>query len=212
MADRTASRQSRASLIEAGLHLFGRHGFSGTSTRALAQRAGTNVASIAYHFGGKEGLREACARTVAERVIGAIGSTSPDPPRSPAEAAEEIERAVRALVRLIVAAPEAQDMVAFMLREVTDRGPVADLIYAEFVEERHRQFSSLWAMATGRNAEDEEVKLAVFAMIGQVLYFRIALPFVERRMGWSALDPNAAGRIADVVAANVRASIERQRR
>ena len=212
MADRTASRQSRASLIEAGLHLFGRHGFSGTSTRALAQRAGTNVASIAYHFGSKEGLREACARTVAERIIGALGPATPEAPPSPAEAADQIERAVRALVRLIVAAPEARDMVAFLLREVMERGAVADLIYAEFIEEKHRQFSTLWATATGRDPEDEEVKLAVFAMIGQVLYFRIALPFVERRLGWTALDSEGADRIADVVAANVRASIEGQRR
>jgi AcrR family transcriptional regulator len=207
-----SSRLSRTSLIEAGLHLFGRDGFDGTSTRALARRAGTNVAAIAYHFGSKEGLRVACARTVAERVAAVLDGAASSPPASPDAAAAEIERAVGALVRLIVAAPEARDMVAFMLRQVMEAGAVADLIYAELVEERHRQLSALWALATGRDAEDEEVKLAVFAMVGQVLYFRIALPFVERRMGWSADSPEAADRIAGIVVANLRASLERQRR
>ena len=35
---------------------FGEKGFAATSIREIAALAGSNIASISYHFGGKEGL------------------------------------------------------------------------------------------------------------------------------------------------------------
>lgn len=202
---------TRASLIEAGLFLFGHKGFEATSTRQLAARAKTNVGSIAYHFGGKAGLRTACARAVAERVGAVVPPDAPPEGISPADALDRIEQIVRALISLILSAPQVQDMVAFMVRELSDPGEIADLIYAEFLAPRHSAMSALWAAATGRSKEDETVKLAVFATIGQVLYFRIARPFVERRMGWRRIGPEQAGKISELIVANLRANIERQR-
>ncbi len=59
---------TRAALIRVGLDLFGARGFEAASTRAIAAAAGANVAAIAYHFGGKEGLRLACADHVAATI------------------------------------------------------------------------------------------------------------------------------------------------
>ena len=53
---------------------------------------------------------------------------------------------------------------------------------------------------------------AVFALIGQVVYFRIAQPLVRRRMGWTRIGPDEAARIADSLAAGLAAELERQRR
>ena len=55
---------TREALIRAGLDLFGRHGFEASSIREIAQAAGVNSAGIAYHFGGKDGLRQACAEAI----------------------------------------------------------------------------------------------------------------------------------------------------
>ncbi len=211
MPDKPSESQTRASLIEAGLHLFGHKGYEATSTRQLAARAGTNIASIAYHFGGKAGLRTACARAVAERVGAVVPPDAPPGGIAPDDALARIERIVQALVTLILSAPGAQDMVAFMVRELSDPGEIADLIYAEFLAPRHRAMSALWAAATGRSPEDDEVKLAVFAAIGQVLYFRIAQPFVERRMDWTSIGPEETRQISELIVANLRAAIERQR-
>ncbi len=65
VADAADARQR---LITAGIELFGRNGFNATSTRELAQRAGVNIAGIAYHFGGKERLYNACAEHIATTV------------------------------------------------------------------------------------------------------------------------------------------------
>lgn len=212
MSRKPAESTTRANLIDASLYLFGRKGYDGTSTRELAARAGTNVASIAYHFGGKAGLRAACAGRVAEQVSAVLdaGVMGSDPP-TPQAASAQIEMLAGAFVRLIVGAPQARDMVAFMLRELTDPGEVADTLYTAFVEPRHIALCGLWATATGRSADDEEIKLAIFAMIGQVLYFRLAQPFVARRMEWDDIGTAETRQIADVVIANLRDSIERLR-
>ena len=203
---------TRAKLIAAGLHLFGRGGFEGTSTRALAERAGTNVASIAYHFGSKAGLRQACALHVVEWLERAIvmPDAAPAPP-DPQAALQEMEAAMRAFARMLLVSAEAGDFVPFVLRELTDPGDVAEQLFAQFFQPRHARFCTLWSAVTGQPAEAAEVKLAVFTFIGQILYFRIARPFVARRMEWGAIGPSEVDQIVDAVLENLRAAAERGR-
>jgi AcrR family transcriptional regulator len=202
----TAPEGTQAALIAAGLHLFGRHGFAGTSTRDIAARAGTNVASIAYHFGGKEGLRLACAREVVRR-LGTVISAPDAQALSPDAARRQLEMTLRALVLFLTTAEDSADLVAFMLREVGENGPALAEIYATLIEPRHRAVCALWAAATGQEAESEDVRLSVFAFLGQAIYFRIARPIVERRLGWGRVGPEEAGRIADRLVLNLRAQL-----
>lgn len=209
MAESSNTTGTRASLILAALHLFGRKGYDGTSTRAIADRAGTNVASIAYHFEGKSGLRRACAELVGERISGALAPfDAATPPETPEAAHKTLRNALRAFVGLVVGSSEAEDMVSFVVRELSEPGPVADQLFDTVFLPRHARFCALWSMATGQPAESEEVKLTVFAMIGQVAYFRIAQPFVARRMAWDTLGPAEADRIAEVLLRNLDHSLK----
>ncbi len=201
-----APEGTQAALIAAGLHLFGRHGFAGTSTRDIAAGAGTNVASIAYHFGGKEGLRLACAREVVRR-LGTVMPAQDAQALSPETARRQLEATLRALVLFLTTAEDSADLVAFMLREVGENGPALAEIYAMLIEPRHRTACALWAAATGQEAESEEVRLSVFAFLGQAIYFRIARPIVERRLGWERIGPEEACRIADRLVLNLRAQL-----
>jgi AcrR family transcriptional regulator len=47
---------TRARILAEALPLFAASGFAGTSVRRIAAAAGVNVATLAYHFGDKEGL------------------------------------------------------------------------------------------------------------------------------------------------------------
>ncbi len=47
---------TRERILEAAAPLFATEGFAGASTRAIAQAAGVNIATLAYHFGDKQGL------------------------------------------------------------------------------------------------------------------------------------------------------------
>ena len=218
VAGDAAPGDTRSRLIAAALRSFGQQGFAAAPVRAIAAEAGTNVASIAYHFGSKAGLYRACAERVVGLIDGAMVAGGPlsdgDPAAdlSPEAATARLDGILRAMVDFLVTAPAAEAMVGFVLREMADQGAALDLIYDRLVEPRHRALCALWSAATGRPADSEAVRLAVFALIGQVVYFRIAQPLVRRRMGWTRIGPDEAARIADSLAAGLAAELERQRR
>ncbi len=56
---RSDGEQSRERLLHSALALFAEQGFAKTSTRQLAEAAGTNLAAISYYFGDKAGLYRA---------------------------------------------------------------------------------------------------------------------------------------------------------
>jgi AcrR family transcriptional regulator len=84
---------TRAELLEATEACLAEHGLAGTTSRAIAARAGANLAAITYHFGSKDAL-------VAEALLASVRRWL-DPVltvlRSEGEPAERTVRAVAAL-------------------------------------------------------------------------------------------------------------------
>ncbi len=203
---------TRQALIRAGLDLFGRNGFDATSTREIAQAAKVNSAGIAYHFGGKDGLRQACAEAIIARIQAVLlgGGPSVAMAVDPADrdmAAEQLLSLVDRMVAFLTTAPESELIARFVVREMLTPGPAFETIYGGLFEPVHRRVCQVWAAATGMAPEAPATRLAVFAAIGQVVYFRIARPAVTRRMGWDGVGPDEARAIADTVRRSVRASI-----
>jgi AcrR family transcriptional regulator len=56
---RRTKQTAQRKLLRAAADAFAAQGFDAASIRAIADRAGVNIALIAYHFGGKDGLYEA---------------------------------------------------------------------------------------------------------------------------------------------------------
>lgn len=82
--------ETRREILAAASEAFAAAGYVGATTRAVASRAGVNVATLHYHFGSKEGLYRA--------VLEAAGrGTLPDLP--PGDAPETVARVVEALFR-----------------------------------------------------------------------------------------------------------------
>lgn len=73
----------RSALLQAALSLFAERGFEGTSTRAIAERAGVPQGLIRHHFGSKDGLFhevvDAGLRALAPAAGDAVGSEPPSP-------------------------------------------------------------------------------------------------------------------------------------
>lgn len=200
------AEQTRSALVRAGLVLFGRKGFEGASTRELAALAKANIGSIAYHFGGKEGLHLACADFIVD-TIGKIArpALADVAALPPADAEAGLKHAVERIVSFFVASPEIGDFAQFILREMSLPSPAFDRLYSGVFAPTHTQLCSIWERATGEAAESEETRIRMFMLIGQVVYFRIARAAVQRRMGWSDIGPQQAQAIAGVALANLSA-------
>jgi AcrR family transcriptional regulator len=210
------SEHTRLALVRAAMKLFGAYGFDATSTREIAALAGANVASITYHFGGKEGLRAACADHIVEtlRAIGApltADSFSPDQ-MTPEQATTHLVRAFDTMVSFILATPEAEEMTLFILRELARPTSALDAIYEGVFKPAHERMCTLWARATGEDPDSDQTMLTIFTQIGQIVYFKVGRAAVMRRMGWDVIDEDKAALISDIVRANVNAIIASRRR
>jgi len=207
-ANLSPAEETRAALVRSALELFGRQGFEGTSTREIAALAHANIGSIAYHFGGKQGLRAACANYIVETIGGVAGAAMTEAEgeaRGPEAAKARLNAVLEAMVGFIVARPEAGELVQFVLRELSQPSEALDIIYQGVFEPVHERLCRIWAEASGEDAESERTRITIFTLIGQVVYFRIARAAVMRRMGWSGLGPAEAADIISVVGSNVEA-------
>lgn len=209
--------QTRRALIDSGLKLFGAKGFAGTSTREIAGDAGTNIASIAYHFGSKDGLRRAIAEWIAGALREVIDAAFADglrdiaasePAQRPAQARAAVTRAIGRVAEFLLASRMGALFPRFVVREMAEPSAAFDVLYAGVFEPAHRRLCELFALATGGDPESEETRLTVFALIGPLLYFRIGAPAVLRRMDWDAYGPEEVARVTAVIARLVGARIE----
>jgi len=207
-AQRASGRETRQKLISAALDLFGRIGFEATSTRAIAQAAGANIGSIKYHFGGKEGLYAAVAEHIAEGISGTILPIIAESRARPGEPTPDTAREVLIAIllgfnHLMVANPETEGWARFIMREQMAPSVAFDILYEGVMGRAHGFMTELVAKITGDPPESPAARLTAFAMIGQVLIFRVARAAVMRRMDWQRIGRSEEVLIKDTLQRSV---------
>ncbi len=205
---------TRRALIEAALKLFGDRGYEAVSTREIADHAAANIGSIAYHFGGKPGLRRAAAAHVVSTMTSMAGPGlhKPLPKMSPNEAMGALEQLTHPFIQFLVGGSEGRLFLNFMLREIMQPGEILDHVYAEMFKPVHTRFCQIVGMATGLDPESEEMRILVFSIIGQGIYFHIGRPIVLKRLEWDDIGPAQAEKIRAVLIKNLRTIILANRR
>lgn len=200
---------TRIALIEAAIRLFGERGYDAVSTREIADLAAANIGSIAYHFGGKPGLRLACAQHVIGNISATVGPAflKPLPLLRPDEALDMIERMMKVFCNFWLVNPNSQTFVNFILRELLIKGEVSELFYCTWMKPMHKRFCELFGIATGRDPESHEVMIAVFSFIGQVFHFRVGQPLIMRRLDWDELGDRQAEHVVEGLVKNTRAIV-----
>ena len=208
-----------AQLINAAILQFGLKGFAQTSTREIAAVAGVNIAGIAYHFGGKDGLRKACGLFIVDQmrqtIIGPAMAgldTALSSPMTQSEAENWLLRILDNIVHALLRRHEAEPVVRFILREQMDLSPAFTIIHDGIIAPVHEKLCLLWSKATGAEPHAEATKLVTLTFVGQVLYFRIARNVALKRLEWSDYDANHVTHIVSVIQHNLVASLAAARR
>ena len=119
-------RETRAAVIDATVDALAEHGFSATSARAVAKRAGVAPGAVFYHFGSMDDLLAQVFTTCLDRRIarlrGALDVPAAGLPAAFTEAVrDDFSRAEsRALLELVVGAITSP-VLASRVREGLDR-------------------------------------------------------------------------------------------
>lgn len=199
-------------LLDTAIAHFGREGFAGAATRAIAKEADTAMSSITYHFGGKEGLYLACADHIAscltQRFETAVAAIESQPPASGEDAVDALCRLLRTFAQLMFD-PQSENWSYFIVRE--QHSPT-------------EAFERLWtggmrglldlAVALIRQARpdfgQDEARACAIALWGQALTLRTARASVCRLMQVPELDPATAETLIARFVANVRCVLSSQ--
>lgn len=116
-----SSAAGRERIIEAATRLFAELGYDGTSTRMIADAAGLNIATVAYHAGGKRDLYLAVMERAheAERAVleEALAAFTPDP--------DGVRALVDRYLDFCLGRPEVPAL--WMHRWLSDAADIADL-------------------------------------------------------------------------------------
>ncbi|MDO9632908.1 MAG: CerR family C-terminal domain-containing protein, partial [Humidesulfovibrio sp.] len=199
-------------LLESGIRLFARHGFKGTTARALAEESGANIASINYHFGGKAGLyRAVLERIVAlkQRELGDLLDLVLAQCAGEALQREDLHELMRRLVRHTVSAlldnPDARWASMIIVQE--QAAPTADfeILHEGFLKKIYAAWTALLARLTGERPDSLELRLRAAAIIGQVAVFRIGMSSILREISADRLSDEHQDCIARLVIQHVEA-------
>ena len=207
--------QTRDRLLDAGLDIFGEYGFSGATTRMIAERARVNLAAIPYHFGGKEGLYRAGVEHIAGRVrqgldplLAEIETALATGPPAPAAAVALLERLLAALVDFVVGAPEAVRFSRIVLREQMSPSAAYGIVFERIMQPLVEALAALVASAGGSRPASRRQRLQAIALLGQVLVFRFGRETVVRSLGMTGYSAAETGEIRAVVLEQARAILE----
>ena len=105
-------------LMRAGLDLFPKKGYKGTSIRDIIRRARTNLGAVTYHFGTKEALYYAVIELAAAPYRSALNEAA-DGPGTPID---RLGRLVKANVAYL---DEHADFRQLLLQQLVEIGPLA---------------------------------------------------------------------------------------
>ena len=212
---RATQRSPREQLLEAGLDVFGEHGYNAATTRMIAKRAGMNIAAIPYYFNGKLGLYHAVVELVTETIVHRLQEPLDNIEKAltqskpgPREAQDLFERLLMGLIDLMVGSKEAQRFMRIILREQLYPSPAYDLLFSRFMEPMLTPLSQLVGLATSSTSSRESV-LRAFSLLGQVLVFRIGRETMVRSLGLDGYSPEETQEIRKIVLEQTRAALGR---
>lgn len=181
-------------LLDAACELFSERGYDGTSIRDIVRLAGTNLNSVNYYFGGKQGLYAAVLRRERARAESDVRTQLP-PVDSRADAAQRLRKLVEHLLRLFLDQQSRLPRLAAL--EIVNPSPA----FAELVPELHaREQAELTEVITllldAGSRDGQRVQRCVRSVLSQCAWYMFMGPSLARLPGAQPLDSAGIRRLA----------------
>jgi len=196
--NKRAPDATRAKLLSAAGRMFAERGYHATTVRDICSRAGANVALVNYYFGGKQGLymavlHQLMARSAhLEEVRGAFDQDAPP---------EDTLRAViKARLRGLCPGVLADEKSRILMHELAQPTPALTRVINDISRPLYERMLALVGGIMGRRPHDEKTRLCVHSVMGQMIVYALARPFLVRLWPELKMTPAQLDRIADHIA------------
>lgn len=200
-----ASERTRSRLLDAAGEMFAEVGFHHATVRQICHRAGTNIASVNYHFGDKTGL-------YTEVVRQSMRAARLDAVRAALDQQASPEEILRAVVKARLESLWGQDLedwhFRIIMHEMAKPTPAMNQVVTEAIRPVYARLREVISKILGLPAEHEKTRLCAHSIIGQIMFYAFARPVIARL--WPELKMTApqldliANHIADFSLAYIR--------
>ena len=192
--------ETRARVLEAAARLFAERGFNHVSVRDICKEAGSNVASVNYHFGDKMGLYRELIGAVAEGMNDAKTSALEAGAGHPPE--EHLRAYIRGFLhQLLDQNPkDACWLEKLIAREVTEPTSALDLIIEKGIKPAGERLNRLISEVMGLPPSDPHVFLGASAIQGLCIWYRSSRTVAERMFPELQFTPERIDNLAEFVA------------
>jgi AcrR family transcriptional regulator len=162
---------TRERILGAAQKLFAEKGLDATSVRDITTEARCNVASVNYHFGGKDNLYLETFRSMVDLlrdqrllVLDELMSRTPPPTLE-----EFLESFAEGFINPLVDGSRGRQFMALVSREMFDPRLPHDVFVSEFIHPIMEK--SLTALETfGPPLDQNDARLCIMSMVGQLLH------------------------------------------
>lgn len=185
------SDKTREALLHATVSLGAKYGFDNISIRQIAKEADANLASVTYHFGSKDGLRDAVidfagtymrdygpGKILREAIAKDITTLSPD------EAKQIIRKIMIMAIRGKNEDNAMADLPTFIHREVFHSGEASKHFYNTVFCQELDLMCALVARITGDPPHAQQTRLRALTIIGQSVFMSLAESLIHTAMEW----------------------------
>ncbi|WP_320174813.1 CerR family C-terminal domain-containing protein [Maridesulfovibrio sp.] len=210
--NKARGEETRNKLIEVGLRLFAMNGFNGVSMRSLASEAEVNLATVGYHFGGKQGLYEAVIREIIrfrEEIMPSIETAQKQIDRFKSGEISKEEMVAwlfRSQMLGVLSDPITVWGIMLINREMAAPSEVYPLLDKEFFEPSIQSMNIVIQAAMDDDASNTEIMAVSTALIGIVLKFVKSKAFTDR-VGWDEMTPERIEELIEILSRRVVALI-----
>lgn len=172
-----SSAKTRAALIEAATPLFIDLGFEATRTRDIAEKAGTNISAISYHFVNKMGLYQAAIQTQADLLLAEFPLVTDA--LIDATPAHRLHWLIHNLLRRVIAS-QKNDQLKISARELINPTAALDYLVKEIATRQFNLTKSVVADVLGREVSSDELDRFTLSVVSQCIYYGLAAPMLAR--------------------------------
>ena len=178
------AKTTREKLLEVAQRLFLDKGYDRVSIRDLTEAAGANVASINYHFGGKENLyREFFRRMLTERgsqMLQRLNSVIAE--KSPPDLRNVLKSYIGGFLGEFLTSKDAQNFLRLASDEMSEQGLAADILLDEAVLPLHSALKEA-ILAARPHVAEEKASLIIASVFGQMHHFVRARHVIKHTSG-----------------------------
>jgi len=191
-----SSESTRAKLLDAAAEVFAEIGYHRATVRKICTRAGVNGALVNYHFGGKlELYAQVLQRLVSVARIGAVHAALNQ--KAPPETV--LRAAIKARLQGVAASDQSRWLFRILAHEITQPTPAMTRLIESVLRPLYNQLYEIVGALIGLPADDEQTHLCAHSIMGQIIIYALAGPFLARLWPDMKMTPENLDRIADHV-------------